>query len=299
MRLKAKKANNCESDLDEGKQCTSTLRIGIARFPYRLTQSFLRIDGQLFEVLTEKVANAAIPDLVRVFLGRATADSYKDQIREAAKAKDHTFLMEGGDTELAVLAGAVIANLVSKPSARADAVALTAVCADVHGFRRSSRLQSVMDEVLQYLSTEAVRVRESTNVPMWDSSIKQALATKAGVAINSWDTAWSAVDNVFTTLLDEHLKQTKALNSLIKRQREDSDILWWLFSEHTHDGKKAFRELKVPEACFWGARRFGFHDNIPARAVSCSSFSEQSSTVNSIYHSDRARDFPSGGYMRS
>jgi len=213
------------------------------------------------EALASQLNIAAVPSVVRVFFGLSGAEEFLDEIRKVAKEKDTTFVTDGDRNELTVLAGGVVAQRVSQSSNLADAVALAVSCVGAQGLRQAPRLQGVVDETMRYLAEESVRVRTVGKGPVADvniAALTKLIASRGGVAVSDGNSVWNGVDAVLKEFLTEHTKHTQsvnqALDKALSRQREESDILWWLFSEHTRDGTKPFADLTIPEACFWGAR---------------------------------------------
>jgi hypothetical protein len=221
----------------------------------------LELRWEAVEVLANELKVAEVPNVVRVFFALSGADGFLEVIRNATQKRDTTFITDGDRNELSVLAGGVIAHSVSKSSNVANAIALAVSCAGAQGLRQAPRLQGVVDEAMRYLTEESVRARAVSENPVVDLNVAELtklLASRGGVAVSDANSVWSGVEVVLKEFLAEHTKHTKSINSSLettrKRQREESDILWWLFSDHTLDGSKAFSDLSVPKACVWGAR---------------------------------------------
>jgi hypothetical protein len=127
--------------------------------------------------------------------------------------------------------------------------------------RRAQRLQGVVDETSKYLVEEAVRARnvniDSKALDLDASGLATLLGSKGGVAISDVNSVWTATETIFRHLIASHSKHAKSLvtvlNQIYQAGKEQSDILWWILSEHTLDGVKSFSDLTVAEACFWGA----------------------------------------------
>jgi len=212
------------------------------------------------EAVAAGVKLKKIPDALRVFFNLPGGAIAVEEIRAAAK-EDKTYLAENDQKELTVLAGGVIAVVVSKSSTQADAMALGVSCIEAQGMRKATRLQGVVDECMAYLSEESVRVRAVDNNPVKDmnvAALTKRITERGGVAVGDINSIWSGMDVVLKDLLGQHTAHTSsisiALNQAVQRLSEQTDILWWLFGEHTLDGTKAFSDLTVPEACHWGAR---------------------------------------------
>jgi hypothetical protein len=213
------------------------------------------------EQLVKRLKPTAVPEVVRIFFGLPAADSYRDEIRALANEDDKTYITTDDANELRVLAGAVIAATVANSSYEADAVALAVSCADAQGMRKSNRIQAVVDATSKYLAEESVRTRgvkiDAKASDLDGPALTALLSTKAGVSISDANSVWTATDAIFKELLTLHSKHADSiadvLNQMFRTEKEQSDILWWIVSEHTLDGTKPFSELEIPQACYWGA----------------------------------------------
>ena len=213
------------------------------------------------EQMKDSLTIPTAPGLVRTFFGLPGAESYCEEIRIAAKQHDNSYLIHNDRNELTVLSGGIIASAVDKSSTVADAVALGVSCADAQGMRKSARLQGVVDETSKYLAEESVRTRlvniDANALDLDASALSKLLSTKGGVTISDHNTVWAATESIFKELIGLHSKQAESVartfNLVIKREKEQSDILWWLVGEHTLDGTKSFSALSLPQACYWGA----------------------------------------------
>jgi GTPase-associated system helical domain len=202
-----------------------------------------------------------ILDLARVFYKLVGGNAVAEELRNAAKKEDTTYLSENDQNELSVLAGGVIALLVSKPSNQAQATALAVSCIEAQGLRQAPRLQGVVDECMRYLAKESVRIREFRDDAVKDLNVKsltKRIADRGGVVVSDVISVWNGMDVVLKDFLSQHTEHTNSANAsfseTFKRLAEQTDILWWLFGEHTLDGTKSFSDLSIPEACYWGAR---------------------------------------------
>lgn len=202
-----------------------------------------------------------IPDLARVFFKLPGGNATVDELRNAAKKEDSTYLAENDQNELSVLAGGTIAMLVGKSSSLGDAMALAVLCIEAQGMRKAPRLQAVVDECMQYLAKESVKVRALDKNPVKDMNVgrlEKHIVDRGGVAVTDANSVWNGVEAVLKNFLTQHTAHTNSVNAAVNktvcRLSEQADILWWLFGEYTLDGTKGFADLSIPEACFWGAR---------------------------------------------
>jgi hypothetical protein len=226
----------------------------------RPTAETLEARWKAIEAVSAGVKVKKIPEVLRVFFNLPGGAAAAEEIRAAAK-EDKTYLAENDQKELTVLAGGVIAVVVSKSSTQADATALGVSCIEAQGLRKVTRLQGVVDECMAYLAEESVRVRAVDNNPVKDmnvAALTKRITERGGVAVGDVNSVWSGMDVVLKDLLGQHTAHTNsisiAVNQAVQRLSEQTNILWWLFGEHTRDGTKTFQDLSVPEACYWGAR---------------------------------------------
>ncbi|MDX2149484.1 MAG: GTPase-associated system all-helical protein GASH [Bryobacteraceae bacterium] len=204
-----------------------------------------------------------VPSLARMFYCRPTPAPFKDGLCDAAKAEDAAFLMENNERELSVLAAGAIAHILSQePSSRSDAVALGVTCMEAQGLRKTGRIQGIVDEASRYLAKESVRVRtipgERVNEFDATSFLSQLTAMKTSVPQTDTNALLAGLESACKSLLGSVKSYTESINQALEGvqggYREQTDIVWWLFSEHTLDGMRAFSEMAVGEACLRGAR---------------------------------------------
>jgi hypothetical protein len=230
----------------------------------------VRADGPMLTARWRTVESFAgglklscVPDLVRMFYCRPVIAAFKDGLSNAAKTEDAAFLMENNDRELSVLAAGVIARVLSQePSATSDAVALGVSCMEAQGLRRTGRIQGIVDEASNYLAKQSVRARTipGERVNQFDTTtfLNQVAAMKTSVTQGDTNALLAALEPVCKSLLGSVKNYTESVNQALEdvqgQYREQTDIIWWLFSEHTLDGAHAFCDLAVGEACLRGAQ---------------------------------------------
>ena len=200
-----------------------------------------------------------VPDLARIVYGR-TAGGLKDRVKTAAKEADPRFLMEKSDAEVLVLSSAVAIQVLSGRSVEADATGLALVCLECQGLRGTGRFQDAIEAAVQYLGSESVKVREPQedrpSVGPKDLSALLA-AAKNAAASNDLNGFYPSLEAVLEGIVEAKRRRSddvkKAFQALETRMMEESNILWWLLSEHTLDGKQPFSELSTATACFRAA----------------------------------------------
>jgi hypothetical protein len=200
-----------------------------------------------------------IPDVIRIFYSRPIPNAVKEALRAAAKTIDSTFLMDKDDAELSILAGGVIADIVRRDGTKlADAVALGVSCMEADSLRRTGRIQGVVDDARTYLADQSVRVRgadvkvlpklETTEVSKTLNTLKTFTGEIGALA--------TATEGALRALVAAQAERDLVLKGALRQlgRHEETDILWWLFSECTEEERINFAELTVGEACFAGAR---------------------------------------------
>jgi hypothetical protein len=201
-----------------------------------------------------------VPEFIRIFYSLPASADLTKRIRDALRNDDPSFLTIGSDKEISIIAGAVLEELITRRSGKeSNVVALGLVCMEVQGVRAKPRIQAIIDAAAVYLASESVRVRSLKFDPIPAlNDVGLTEAAKAETAsVTDVATLWTATNKQvrrLVTMQNEHIKTLNAtFNMIAARQREQSDILWWLFAEHTLD-KEPFSKLTVPQACFRGAK---------------------------------------------
>jgi len=129
---------------------------------------------QAVSELSEKLALADVPKLVRQFYRLPVDPAYVQTLRKAL-AKDENYVPSNDSAELAVIAGAVIYSRLSESSQVADAVAFGVVCVEACGTRNAARIDDVVAGCREYLAQEAVRVRDDNgSVPALPTEVFSA-----------------------------------------------------------------------------------------------------------------------------
>ncbi len=185
--------------------------------------------------------------LLQFFFGMSLDKDILDNYREAFQKNDALFPMRGNNFELRVLAGASIVHaLETKPEPTADAIALAAVCGGYQGLRKRLPIKDVLTISADYLRSRSAKLREGSRLP--------ELAQPQESADPNWDNITSQLQQgqvqAMATSLVPLLKKLKAwqseaasstgkalkwLNRQILLQREETDILWWLFGGVSRD----------------------------------------------------------------
>lgn len=207
---------------------------------------------------TKKLAMADGLHLVTLAGGRFDDAARTERFRESFRAHDSAFRMNGNDLELALLAATAIAEVVDAGAANAAAIALATVCADARGLRQPPIRPEATDTARRYLERRAQEVREQGDLPQKPTlaSIKTQVDTaKAQFAANTSPGAAEPVAAALAELAKQIVAVTDYAQGLGATLRdhhevlsEETNILWWVFGEHSRDLNVALRTLPMPAA---------------------------------------------------
>ncbi len=206
-----------------------------------------------------KLPNAL--ELVRIFYDRPTvAADFSDRYSAAFQANDQTFSTRDNIVELRVLSGATIANIVETTrTSTTDAVALAVLCGFCRGLRQNILNGEIVESARNYLLNESVRVREVSRgfeIKAPDIDLDDLLNTLTTASTGSnLATIKEHLPPPFEKLGEGIAALTSSVNKMagqieraINVRREESDILWWVFGEHSRDLKTRISALPLPFA---------------------------------------------------
>ncbi len=221
-------------------------------------------------------------ELVRLFYGSPRTEArFVERYRDAFKARDVTFPMRDNDAELRVLAGATIVSLLDgRGGPVADAAALAMVCGDCRGRRPGERIADMLGEARGYLSGRSADLRaprvvktavaptldvdavleplrsaleaRQTRDPGFEGILEPLQQTVRGKQIPILEIISDAIHSVAAAVAEVAAETGQVIHEQSQRfrlQREDTDILWWLFAEHSRDLGHRMAELPLPGAC--------------------------------------------------
>jgi hypothetical protein len=201
-------------------------------------------------------------ELVRLFFSRPVLnESSEEEFRKAFKDADSAFLMKDNDVEVQVLAGSAIANILDQqPSNLTDATALSVLCAHCRNLRSPVLMPDIISYANDYIATESVRVREANALDeikvatpikpeelssLADSLKDNSLPTNPDALVKLIEKMASATVTVSRMAEDSISK----LTSNIAVQQEETNILWWLFGEHSRDREIPVGTIDFPGLC--------------------------------------------------
>jgi hypothetical protein len=201
-------------------------------------------------------------ELVRLFFNRPVLnEASEEEFRTAFRDADSAFLMKNNDVEVQVLAGSAIANILEqKPSNLTDATALSVLCGNCRNLRSSVLIPDIISYATEYVARESVRVREAEAL----DEIKVAGPTKpeelSSLGASLQDGSLQTNPDALVKLIEKIASATvtvsrmaensiSKLSSNIAIQQEETNILWWLFGEHSRDREIHVGTIDFPALC--------------------------------------------------
>jgi hypothetical protein len=221
-------------------------------------------------------------EVVRLFFGSARGHArFVERYRDAFKAADVTFQMRDNDVELRVLAGATLASLLQgRGGPVADVVALAAVCADCRRLRPGDRIGDILREARSHLSSRSAALRlprhvrtvavpaldleamleplhaalqaRQTRDPAFEGVMEPPSPSARAKASPASEVVVKAIETVAAAVLEVAAAAAEVAEEQghrLRIQREETNVLWWLFGEHSRDLERPMASLPLPAAC--------------------------------------------------
>jgi hypothetical protein len=183
-----------------------------------------------------QVGRDEIVYLTRLFyrLGKPS-EEFLTAFRASFQKADPAFPMRDNDQELVVLAGAELIDIIERGATNsADLAALSVVCAAAQNTRGSPAVTDIPEIATQYLSKRAIeRVSVREGEGNSDAGPRKALFE----ALATLGTPYDGLPKEFERLQRE-----------LSVVAEESNMLWWLFSEYSRDLRQPWNKSTVPAA---------------------------------------------------
>jgi hypothetical protein len=204
-------------------------------------------------------------DLLRfLFELRPHTDPAVKSLRDACFSHDATFPSEGAEVELRVLTAIAVLHGLDTSEKFALPLALGLLAGDCRGHRSLGPFASLLERAREVLAQRAVAVRSRDRLPVPQDLKGVAEFTKSLDEFKKQDQPTTIRDfahPLFTVLQSWHRdthKQTvqmvKKANHAIDVLSEESNILWWLLSEHCQELRQPVAAIPAPVASIVLAR---------------------------------------------
>lgn len=179
------------------------------------------------EAIKSLEADAAL-DIVRLFSNKPPKNSeFSTSFAEFFKKVDGAFLMRGNELELQILAGATIINCFDTSNDEATNIAYGLICSDFQGVAPIVPIPEIIVHAYNFLREQSNKNRSQNEFTPIQTEVKAEQLTET---------------------MQITAREVNALHNSLKIQREQSDILWWLFAEYSNDMKCRMADLKLPAA---------------------------------------------------
>lgn len=225
--------------------------------------------------VAEDETSTNIEALLRLaFKTRQSAESAAlTKIREAFKAADAGFDMKGNDREMQVLAGAALSQLMSRGGLAGAEAALGVTTAALAGARKPDLpldLAILAEDAIDTIA-EANRTRPklkshaTTDAPKFDFEKAAAKVRETpnweGVA-EAFGLAADATRGALAIMARRQANAVNALDSFIRIQDEELQMLWWLIGQRCEDLDCAFDAVPAEAQALVFAKELADHTEV-------------------------------------
>jgi hypothetical protein len=200
-------------------------------------------------------------DLIRVYVGSDPIDDeFINGFRQCFINADPAFPTRENDLEMKILAATALAECIE--NSRIDnifTVAQSLCCYTFHGQKTVGVLSELIDIAGKYLYKESGLVRETEEItklklpPKLDQTFEEIKKHTPGNDLNN---AWPHIERLLSSLRSALNTSVNAVNKNLATlddnldvQREENNILWWLYGEYSHDLRKKFSAISKPGVC--------------------------------------------------
>lgn len=210
--------------------------------------------GEGVRLVAERADNSMVETLIRLaFNSRQKApESAVKEIRGILKEADETFEMQDNDRELQILAGASLAVLMESES---ESAAYAALAVTTTGFAGARKTDLPMDleglaeaALLRIAAANRERPDLASHLPDDDDELDFGAIPELVRQDQSMAKVITALEKVAEAMGGVAERQSEALQAMdtfIRIQDEELQMLWWLTGQRSKDCKCAFSDVPV------------------------------------------------------
>lgn len=228
------------------------------------TQELLKLRTKGINKVISSINPQHALELVRLLFSLSLHEKdFCDTFCNKFRSVDSTFPLRDNKQELTILAGTTIAEIVATQNKYANLVALATVCASFLPYNSEPPIKDILSETKEYLLAISAKLR--SNIKQFPSNLPNL---KIEETLNKLKTNFEANPDLPLTELREPLISCLArINNAVARLTEkvnetnnstaktfalfseETNILWWLFGEFSHDLDKHIADVPFPAAC--------------------------------------------------
>lgn len=211
------------------------------------------------EALDKAAPVADVPELVRLYRARPASAAFLTRFENAFQGPDTAFSLKSSGAMIQVLAGTALARIMTKGDPRADLAAL-ALDATSRWNLSAQVLQELEIMAQTRLNSRGREVRTVDPNPFGNEEEKALKKALDGVTAK-WNADPAAMKEPMDAFTAQVLKALSAINvsftNAIRYQREETDVLWWLFGSASRDQRRAFSEIGARAIPLVAAKELG------------------------------------------
>lgn len=209
--------------------------------------------SKAIEAFTKKVDQDKIAELVRCFVGLPPRlEKPMEAFTRDLLSADAAFPTVDNHVEMQVLSGATLATILEQSSSNGDFAALLLVSAVAQGFRKTPIVPDIVSIAHSYLSERTSAVRKLGtrvkfpifNVEEFAEAVTESAATNSAAQMQKpLDSALRKLAEAINNLAATTERTAQYLERADGVSLEESNIVWWVFGEHSRDLSVRFSEL--------------------------------------------------------
>jgi hypothetical protein len=171
-------------------------------------------------------------EIVRLYYGKPPKDpGFLEGYQKIFKQQDETFPMRENDLMVKVLAGTSIVFCLQNVKELADKVALATVCPDYQGLFRENPLLDIVEIARKHIEAQSLQNRSRHVLP------------QITIPDISGNIPPEKLSSVIVNIMTYTNNTISELNTYLEIEREESNVLWWLFAEYSNDLNRRMAEL--------------------------------------------------------
>lgn len=165
-------------------------------------------------------------------------ESFLAAFQSEFQKADPTFKMRNNEQELSVLAGAKLVDVINRSKDLADLGALSLVCGAAANLRVAPSVRVIPEIAASHLM-KGTTERSAVDSKTAETDINRELL----MALDAGEAPLPAL-----------AKQLRKSDRELAIVREESNMLWWLFSEFSRDEKRRWTDFSVPAAAMMAGK---------------------------------------------